>query len=504
MQNEGEIALKMEGISKSFPGVKALDSVNFDLNHGEIHALVGENGAGKSTLVKILSGLYPMDTGSIAINGKPIHIKSVDDSKKAGISMIHQEFSLAETLTVAENLFIGRLFRTKYGFVDWKRIKREAANIIKKFDFPVDTNMVTGKLSVAQKQMVEIAKAISNDSNILIMDEPTAALTEKEAQVLFYNTQKLKEQGVSIIYISHRIEEIFDVCDQVTVMRDGKVVGANRVANVKRDDLIEMMVGRKMEVEFPIRENHATDIVLKVDNLTTKNGLNNISFELRQGETLGIYGLVGSGCSELARTIYGANEPLSGDIVINGNRKFINKNIPESISNGILMVSKDRKGEGLILEETIRENITIIDLTKVSRFGHINRKKEKEIVNSYIKTIGIKAPNSEQKTLNLSGGNQQKVVISKCLNGNPSIIILDDPTRGIDVGAKYEIYLMLNDLKMSGKAIIYISSDLPEIIALSDRIMVLCDGKTAGIFDNNENLTQSQVLNLAIRKKSGE
>jgi ribose transport system ATP-binding protein len=504
MQNKNEFALKMEGISKSFPGVKALDLVDFDLKHGEIHALVGENGAGKSTLVKILSGLYPMDTGNIIIDGKSAHIKSADDSKKAGISMIHQEFSLAETLTVAENLFIGRLFKTKYGLIDWKRINKEATDIMKKFNFSVDTNTITGKLSVAQKQMVEIAKAICNDSNILIMDEPTAALTEKEVQVLFYNARKLREQGVSIIYISHRIEEIFDVCDRVTVMRDGRVISTSKVSNVKRDSLIEMMVGRKMEVEFPIRENYATTIVLKVNNLTTKNGLNNINFELRSGETLGIYGLVGSGCSELARTIYGANETLNGDIVIGGNKRLINKSIPESISNGILMVSKDRKGEGLILEESIRENITIIDLKKISRFGYINRKKEKEIVNSYINTIGIKALNGEQKTLSLSGGNQQKVVISKCLNGNPSIIILDDPTRGIDVGAKYEIYLMLNHLKKSGKAIIYIASDLPEIIALSDRIMVLCDGKVAGVFNNDDNLTQSQILKLAIRKKTYE
>jgi ribose transport system ATP-binding protein len=503
MQNGSEFALKMERISKSFPGVKALDSVDFDLKHGEVHALVGENGAGKSTLVKILSGLYPMDTGSIIINGKPVHIKTADDSKKAGISMIYQEFSLAETLTVAENLFIGRLFRTKYGFIDWKRIRREAADIMKMFNFPVDTNMITGKLSVAQKQMVEIAKAISNDSNILIMDEPTATLTEKEVQVLFYNTKKLKEQGVSIIYISHRLEEIFDVCDRVTVMRDGKIINTDKVTNVKRDNLIEMMVGRKMEVEFPIRENHATDIVLKVNNLTTKNGLDNISFELKRGETLGIYGLVGSGCSELARTIYGASKTLNGNFEIN-NKKLINKNISDSIRSGILMVSRDRKGEGLILEESIRENITIIDLKKVSKFGYISQKKEKKIVNSYINSIGIKTTDCEQKTLSLSGGNQQKVVISKCLNGNPAIIVLDDPTRGIDVGAKYEIYLMLNQLKDSGKAIIYIASDLPEIIALSDRIMVLCDGKVAGVFNNNENLTQSQILTLAIRKKTDE
>lgn len=489
--------LEMKNIVKEFPGVKALDGVNIQLYEGHVMALMGENGAGKSTLMKILSGVYKRTSGEIYYKGEKEDIKGPKDATNKGIAIIHQELNLVSDLSIGENIFLGR--EPKNGFkIDFNKLHEDSEKLLKKLNVEISSKELVKNLSIGQMQMIEIAKALSLNAQIIIMDEPTDALTDKEAESLFNVINELKCEGKAIVYISHRLKEIFEICDYITVLRDGKYVGCKDLKELDEDKMIEMMVGRKLTDQFPRRDIKCKDKVLEVKNLTNKY-INNISFDVRGGEIVGISGLMGAGRTELAKTIYGHIKANSGSIFVNG-KEINNKSSQDGLKNKIAYVSEDRKGDGLILELSIKENMTISSLDKISSFFKINKKKEEEIVNEYIDTINIKTPNQNQLIKNLSGGNQQKVAIAKALMTNPDILILDEPTRGVDVGAKKEIYDLINDFKAKGKAVIMISSEMPEILGLSDRILVLSQGHITGEF-NIENATQEEILKCAIDSK---
>lgn len=469
--------LKLENISKSFPGVKALDNVNLNIYEGEAMALLGENGAGKSTLIKVLSGIYRKDSGNIYIDGNLVDINSVNDSQTYNIAVIHQELNLIPSLTVAENIFLGR--EPKKGIViDKKKMYADSREILDKLGVNISERDYVSNLSIASQQMVEIAKALSMNARIIIMDEPTDALTDKEVTVLFNVIRELKRQNKSIIYISHRLPEIFEVCEKITVLRDGKFISEERIEDLTENKIINLMVGREIKDQFPYIPMQGEEEVLRVENLTNEY-VNEISFALKGGEVLGIAGLVGAGRSELAKTLYGFYKIESGNIFID-NKKVHPKNTSDAIKQGITYVSEDRKKDGLILPMNISENITISSLEKISSKFRISKRKEIDVSNDFVKKMNIKTPSLKQKIKNLSGGNQQKVSIAKGLMNKTKVLILDEPTRGVDVGAKTEIYEIINSLKKEKVGIIMISSEMPELLGMSDRIMVMHDGVKKG------------------------
>ena len=489
--------LKMTNIIKEFPGVKALDGVNLELYEGKVMALMGENGAGKSTLMKILSGVYKKDGGTIYYKGIEEDIKGPKDAANKGIAIIHQELNLVNDLSIGENIFLGR--EPKKGFkIDFNKLYSDADTLLKKLNITKSSRELVGKLSIGEQQMVEIAKALSLDAKIIIMDEPTDALTDKETESLFNVIRELKSEGKAIVYTSHRLKEIFEICDYITVLRDGKYVGTEDLANLTEDTMIEMMVGRKLTDQFPRKIVELGDTVLKVENLNNQH-IHDISLEVKAGEVLGISGLIGAGRTELAKTIYGHIKKQSGKIVLNG-KELNHKSAQDGLLNRIAYVSEDRKGDGLIVELSIKENMTISSLNSIASLLKINKNKETKIVKEYIDRINIKTPSENQLIKNLSGGNQQKVAIAKALMTEPEVLILDEPTRGVDVGAKKEIYDLINDFKSKGKAVIMISSEMPEILGLSDRIIVLSQGSITGEFDIKD-ASQEAILKCAVQTR---
>lgn len=464
---------EIKDISKSFPGVKALDNVSFSIDEGEVRALVGENGAGKSTLMKILNGNYKMDAGSIIIDGKEVHITDPTAAAKHGISIIFQELNLADGLSVAENIYAGRLSKSGR-LIDWKQINQKAKEILDRIGFQVEPQTEVGTLTVAEKQMVEIAKALSRDARIILMDEPSATLTKKELDAMFDIIRDLKARGVAVIYISHRMEEIFEICDSATVMRDGRIIDTAPLEGLTRDHIVEMMVGRELSQTFPKRSHQPGEELLRVENLKRRDREQNVSFFVRSGEVLGIAGLVGAGRTEVMRALFGVDYVDSCDVWVRGKKVSI-RNPAMAKRAGIAFLTEDRKSEGLTLDFTIKSNIVMANLKKILTFGFLDRKKENRIADKYIELIRVKTPSRNQKVGNLSGGNQQKVVVGKWLNAESDVLIMDEPTRGIDVGAKLEIYEVINTLTREGKAVILISSELPEVLGMSDRVLVMKD-----------------------------
>ena len=488
--------LRMQGISKTYPGVRALDSVDFEVRAGEVHALVGENGAGKSTLMKILAGAQSRDSGQILVDGVAAHIDTPQSAMDLGISIIYQEFNLVPYMSAAENIFLGREPGAAIpGFVNFGKMYGDAQAIIDELGVKLSVRTPVNRLSVAQQQMVEIAKATSRQTKIIAMDEPSATLTDHELENLFALIRSLKAQGVSIIYISHRLEEIFQIADRVTVLRDGQLVATKDVADTDREDIIRMMVGRELNEIIPKRPAPIGETALRLEGVTRTGVIENISFEVRKGEVLGIAGLVGAGRTEVARAIFGADPIDSGRIQLNG--EYVNIRSPrDAINLGIGLVTEDRKALGLVLGMVIRENITLANLGSLARLGFVNRRKEREAADQYVADLMIKTPSIEQQVQNLSGGNQQKVVLAKWLFTQSKVLIFDEPTRGIDVGSKVEIYQLMNKLVESGVAVIMISSELPEVLGMSDRILVMHEGRLAGEL-SREDATQEKIMHLA-------
>ncbi len=491
--------LKVSGISKSFPGVKALQDVQFELNRGEVLALVGENGAGKSSLMKILSGIYSKDAGTILFEGREVDIDSPKTAQGLGISIIHQEMNLMPHLTVAQNIFIGREPRAGV-FVRERVLNARAGELLNRLGIELDPNALVEGLTVAKQQMVEIAKALSFEAKVLIMDEPTSALTVTETETLFTLIEGLKATGTGIIYISHRMDELRRITDRVTVLRDGQYIGTLEKSQFDIPTVIEMMVGRVIEEGArPVAlERAANDIVLKVGGLNTRSLLKDVSFELRRGEILGFSGLMGAGRTEVARAIIGADARTSGTIEINGAPASIKKP-SDAVALGLGYLSEDRKQFGLLLEQDVNTNILLASLKNYTdALGFVHTNKGKQLSRGYVDSLRIKTPSISATTKNLSGGNQQKVVIAKWLARDCDILIFDEPTRGIDVGAKEEIYRLLNELVAEGKSIIMISSELPEVLRLSHRIVVMANGRITGILDN-EDASQAKIMEYATR-----
>ncbi|CAH0227541.1 sugar ABC transporter ATP-binding protein [Erwinia aphidicola] len=488
-------ALEAEGISKFFPGVKALSNVSFRIKPGTVHALMGENGAGKSTLMKCLIGIYRPDEGLIRIKGEPVQFTDTLDALRSGISMIHQELNLVPHMTVAENIWLGRE-PMKFGFVDHGKLNRLTKDLLVKLNIRLRPEQMVGDLSIASQQMVEIAKAVSWNSDIVIMDEPTSALTETEVAHLFTIIRDLRSQGKAIIYISHKMDEIFAITDEVSVFRDGAWVGSNETANYTRQSLITQMVGRELTQLFPKTDSNIGEDVLTVRNLTRNGVFQDISFSVRRGEILGVAGLVGAGRSEVMESLFGMTSTDSGEILIDGVPTTIDS--PASaIEKGLAFLTEDRKKSGLFLVLSVMENMSIVKMTDYSaKGGFVNHGNMAKDCLEQIKRLNIKTPTMDQIINNLSGGNQQKVLIARWLLAQPKILILDEPTRGIDVGAKAEIYRLISELASRGVAIIMVSSELPEIIGMSDRVMVMHGGRITGILDK-EDADQETILSLA-------
>src|SRR6266498_2551790 len=493
-----ELLLRMEGIYKSFPGVQALSDVRFDLRYGEVHALVGENGAGKSTLMKILGGIYHKDAGHIFLEGQEVVITSPGMAQHLGISIIHQELNLMPHLTIAQNIFIGREPRTRVPFVvDDKTTNEKAVRLFEMLNLRLDPTMKVSDLTVAKQQMVEIAKALSFNAKILVMDEPTAALTDAEIDELFSIIRQLREKGVGIVHISHRLEELKQISDRVTVMRDGKYISTLQTNEAPIDKIISLMVGRTIYESAPeLPETPNQDVVLEVRNLNRGRTLRDVNFSLKKGEILGFAGLIGAGRTEVARAIFGADSHESGDIFIKGKQVHI-KSPTDAVMHGIGYLSEDRKRYGLTLAMDVKENVAMASMKKFLKWlGWMDFKKTVERGSEMVKALNIKTPSLEQKVKFLSGGNQQKVVIGKWLTADTDILIFDEPTRGIDVGAKSEIYKLLNDLAHQGKSVIMISSELPEILRMSHRVVVMCEGRVTGILNAGE-ATQESIMKYA-------
>jgi len=486
--------LEMKSITKSFPGVTALDNVSFSVTRGTIHALVGENGAGKSTLMKILNGVYQADKGEIFFNGELVRLRDTIEAKSLGIGLIFQEFNHINTLSAAENIFLNRL-QKKNGRIAWKQIQKEAQLLIDRLGFGFDVNETISDLSAAQKQLVEIAKVLSVDAKLIVMDEPTSSLSTSETKKLFDIIAKLKAEGVTIIYISHKLEEVLGISDMITVLRDGCVIDTRPTGDFTRDEIVERMVGRVVEMEYPRKNCELGDVILSASNIVRKGILHGISFDIRAGEILGIAGLVGSGRTELAEAIFGA-EKYEGTISVKGKMVRV-RSTYDGKKNGIGLLTEDRKETGLVLNYDLVRNISITNLKKVKKGAFLSRKLEADLTGQSAKNLDVKTPSMKQLAVNLSGGNQQKVVFAKWLFSDADVLILDEPTRGIDVGAKYEVYLLMNSLAEQGKAIIMISSELPEVLGMSDRVIVLSDGSKVGELDRAE-ATAEAVMRMAI------
>ncbi|MGC7873214.1 sugar ABC transporter ATP-binding protein [Desulfosporosinus sp. SYSU MS00001] len=487
--------LEMKGICKGFSGVKVLQGVDLQVSGGEVVALLGENGAGKSTLMKILTGVYAADAGQIAIDGETVPIKAIHDAQNLGIEMIYQELNLFPNLSVAENFLIGHEdeFRT-LGFVNYPLLYKKVAETMATLNLNRDPKELLGGLSVGEQQLVEIGKALQKDVRFLIMDEPTSALSRAETERLFEIVRSLKDKGVGIIYISHRLEELFTVADRVTVLRDGQFIATVKTEETTERELVALMVGRDIEERYPHVETTPTEIVLHAEQLNTQF-VHDVSLEVKAGEIVGLGGLMGSGRTEVARALSGIDALKSGQIILEG-RKLSLRTPIDAIRSGIALVTEDRKNEGLHLPFTIRENLALPTLDGRSRWGLISRQEERENAEHWVKQLRVKTPTIEQAVQNLSGGNQQKVVIGKWLACNPKLLILDEPTRGVDVGAKQEIYQLMNQLKSEGKAVLLISSDLPELLGMSDRVYVMHEGVIMGELLSGE-MEQEAFMRLA-------
>lgn len=492
----GEVILTMEGIDKSFPGVHALDHVDLEVCRGEVHALMGENGAGKSTLMKVLTGIYSKDAGTITYEGREVEFHNPREAQEAGIVIVHQELNMMNHLTVAQNIFIGREFMKGF-IIDDARMNVEAKKLFDQLGIDINPAEKMGNLTVGKQQMCEIAKAISHEAKVIIFDEPSAALTESEIEELFKIIRDLREKQLGIVYISHRMDEIKVITDRVTVMRDGTYVGTLITKDCTKDDIINMMVGRVIYEEPKTHSMVAPDapVVLKVDHLNAGKLVKDISFELRKGEILGFSGLMGAGRTETARAIFGADPKESGDIYINGEKVEINSP-QDAVKHGIGYLSEDRKRYGVVVGKTLAENSTLASLEEFVKGHLINRNKEREATQKYVDRLQTKTPSIDQLVINLSGGNQQKVVIAKWLVRNCDILIFDEPTRGIDVGAKNEIYHLMSELAAEGKSIIMISSEMPEVLRMSDRIIVMCEGRKTAEIDIAE-ATQEKIMHAA-------
>lgn len=496
----GKYILEAKGIDKSFSGVTVLKGAELNIEPGELHALMGENGAGKSTLMKIIMGIYTKDAGKVILDGQEVDFKSARDALDAGISMIHQELSPIPEMTVAENVFLGREQKKIKGlpFVDKKELNKKTQELLEEYELCefIRPNMKMKDLNIAQIQMMEIIKAVSYNSKVIIMDEPTSSLSEKETETLFRIIDSLKAKNVGIIYISHRMEEVFELADRVSVLRDGQFIGCVKVAEASREQLINMMVGRELEGGYPKNTAKKGEVVLELKNFTRKGVFENVNLKVRAGEILGMAGLVGAGRSEVMRALVGYDKLDSGEIILEGQKIEIN-HPKDAIKHHIIMASEDRKQLGLVLCRSIKENVSLQNFDKMSTGSFINKLKENKLANEYTEKMATKMNGIGDLVSSLSGGNQQKVVLAKCLLSDPKVLIMDEPTRGIDVGAKAAIYNIMIDLAKQGIAIIMISSEMPELIGMSDRVMVMAGGKVRGELEGEEAQSQQAIMNLA-------
>lgn len=494
--------LQLKGIEKSFPGVKALNGASLAVYPGRVMALVGENGAGKSTMMKVLTGIYTMDAGSLQWLGEPVAFSGPKASQEAGIGIIHQELNLIPQLSVAENIFLGREFVNRFGRIDWKKMHREAEALLKRLNLRFSSHKLVGDLSIGDQQMVEITKVLSFESRVIIMDEPTDALTDTETLSLFHVINELKAQGCGIVYISHRMKEIFEICDDVTVFRDGQFIAERAVSDLSEEQLIEMMVGRKLEDQYPRLDQSPGEIRLQVEKLCG-SGVEDVSFTLRKGEILGISGLMGAGRTELMKVLYGALPRRSGSVTLNG-RIVTVRSPQEGLASGIVYISEDRKRDGLVLGMSVKENMSLTALRYFSHAGgNLKHAEEQLAVGDFIRLFNVKTPSMMQPIGLLSGGNQQKVAIARGLMTRPDVLILDEPTRGVDVGAKKEIYQLINQFKAEGLSIILVSSEMPEVLGMSDRILVMHEGHISGEF-SREQATQESLMAAAVGKQHSE
>lgn len=487
--------IEMRGIDKSFGSNQVLKQAGFTLESGEVHALMGENGAGKSTLMKILTGVYTKDAGTVLVDGKEVNYKNPQEAEKAGIVFIYQELNVMFDLTVEENLFMGKEIHGKFGICDKKAMQKKAQEALNILGVNISPKTVMAELSVGQQQMVEICKALMADAKVIIMDEPTAALTQSETVALFKVIESLRKKGVSMVYISHRMEEIFELCDRITVLRDGSYIGVKKIPETNMNEIVKMMIGREIGERYPSRNVKIGKEVLKVKELTRKGTFHDVNFSVRAGEVLGVSGLMGAGRTEIMQAIFGNLSYESGTIEIDGKEVKIS-NPRQAMEHGIGFITEDRKTEGLMLDKSIRENISLCNLRRISKSSVISREAEKNMVAEAIKDLHIKCFGSYHECNNLSGGNQQKVVLAKWILTNPKILILDEPTRGVDIGAKKEIYSIINKLAAQGVAIIMVSSELPEVLGMSDNIMVVREGEVRGIISYEE-ANQERVMTLA-------
>ncbi|PWJ62751.1 MULTISPECIES: sugar ABC transporter ATP-binding protein [unclassified Fibrobacter] len=485
----------MKGINKSFGSNQVLKDAGFSLKDGEIHALMGENGAGKSTLMKILTGVYTRDSGTVIVDGKEVVYHNPKEAEKAGIVFIYQELNVLFDLTVEENLFMGREITKRFGICDKKAMRAKAQEIMDRMGVNIPVDAVMSDLSVGQQQMVEICKALMVDAKVLIMDEPTAALTQSETEVLFEVINSLRKKGVSIVYVSHRMEEIFELCDRITILRDGTYIDTKYIKDITMDDVVKMMIGREIGERFPKRDNAIGGEVLRVEGLSHEKFFRNVSFNVRAGEVLGVSGLMGAGRTEIMHSIFGNMPITAGKIFIEGKEVSI-RNPRQAIAAGIGFITEDRKTEGLLLEKSIAENIDLTNLGIISNKGVLQAEKQASLVKRGIEEFKIRCFGPQHECGNLSGGNQQKVVLAKWIYTNPKILILDEPTRGVDIGAKKEIYNVINEMAAKGVAVIMVSSELPEVLGMSDRIMVVHEGDVTGII-NGADADQEKIMTLA-------
>jgi len=504
MTGDTEVLLAASGITKSFPGVRALDGVNLTVRRGRLNALLGENGAGKSTLMNILAGVFPPDEGTVTLAGRPVRFKNTREAQAAGISIIFQELNLVPELSLAENIFIGREPLTRFGLVDFAKMNADAAALLRELELDADPRTPVRQLKVGAQQVVEIARAISFKARVLIMDEPTSAITDHEVAVLFRQIRRLKQNGVGIVYITHKLDELSEIADDITVFRDGKFVGAKEFSAVTRDEMIRMMVGRELADLFPKTPTPPGAEVLRVQNISLPHperagdfAVQNVSFALRRGEVLGIFGLMGAGRTELLQTLFGLHsQTASGQISVDGQPVSI-QSPTDAIRAGLALAPEDRKAEGVVLGLSVAHNTTLACLSKIERYGFLQPQLERDLVGNYIRRLHVKTPSANQAVVHLSGGNQQKVVLAKWLATEPKVLLLDEPTRGIDINAKKEIYTLIDELAQSGLGVVMVSSELPELLGIADRILVLCDGRITAEFSRAE-ATEEKLVRAAL------
>jgi ribose transport system ATP-binding protein len=507
---ESGVLLEARGISKSFPGVKALDKVQITVRRGRLNALVGENGAGKSTLMNILAGVFPPDAGEIILAGRPVRFRNPREAQQAGISIIFQELNQVPDLSVAENIFLGREPLNRFGLVDYARMNRESRALLGQLELNVDPRTPVSRLRVGAQQVVEIAKAVSFNSRVIIMDEPTSAITDHEVEVLFRLIQRLKQRGVGIIYITHKLDELPDIADDITVLRDGRFIGAELFSSVTRDEIIRMMVGRDLADLFPKTTAAPGEEVLRVRGVSLRHPereddyvVRDISFEVRRGEVLGLFGLMGAGRTELLQTIFGLHPHTStGNVSVEG--KPVKIHSPQdAIDAGMALAPEDRKADGLVLGMSVAANTTLACLGRTERLGLLQPARERELVGRYVERLRVKTPSLDQTAVNLSGGNQQKLVLAKWLATEPKVLLLDEPTRGIDISAKQEVYNLIDELACSGLGVVMVSSELPEILAIADRLIVLAEGRKTAEFKRGE-ATEEMILKAALPSRKTE